>query len=124
MEFCLDFICHAASMSNLSPLSGCFLLQRYWSSFKFQKERVFSKVEADVSRRTPHLLGRSSAVSCQNPTPTAELGGRPGAQGGELAFSGSGGHLTAWSLLPPPQMEIISSRTPPWTKETLGMNEL
>lgn len=51
------------SVQPLTTVRG-LLLQRYCSSFKFQKEEVFSKVAADVSRRTSYLLG-SSVHSCQ-----------------------------------------------------------
>ena len=43
MEFCLDFICHAASMSNLSPLSECFLLQGTGQVLSFRKRESFQR---------------------------------------------------------------------------------
>lgn len=106
-----------------TTLGDAFSCKGTGQVLSFRKRESF-KGGADFSRRTPHLLGRSSAVSVSGTDTHCELGGLPGAQGGELAFSGSGGHLTAWSLPAPPQMEIISSRNPPSTKETLGMNEL
>lgn len=76
-------------MSNQSPVSRGFLLQRYYPSFKFQKKEVFSKVEANVSCRTSHLVGKSSAVLCQRAAQDksdTHCSLLDASQGGELAF--------------------------------------
>lgn len=89
IEFCLDSIHQEAPMSNQSPVSRGFLLQRYYPSFKFQKKEVFSKVEANVSCRTSHLVGKSSAVLCQRAAQDksdTHCSLLDASQGGELAF--------------------------------------
>lgn len=104
-------------MSNQSPASKGFLLQRYYSSFKFQKKEVFSKVEANVSRRTSHLVGKSSAVLCQRAAQDesdthCSLTDVSGCDSQRLRVvnrhsEALGSHLTFRFQSPPPQMKIV-----------------